>query len=348
MTEINQNKKYDQGKKVNYINFDETIKKLTGHDITAYNYMNLFLTLLIAGTKNPNLSDVFSKQLINFTNLPFNEKELDKFIDLNSKDYQFYRDNNEWLLLKYNSIVKTQKTNKKIVCNIYAFIINFSDKIYWLIRNHYAELKKRDFTSYFGYCFECYLKEIFEFYKINLRRIPESNKEQPDWTFETSKYFFIIEQKSSLFCLSDRDTMNKSKKESIHKYIHNNIEKAHSQLNNYVCNPENKEIIKICLMFEKVYMEENVKEIMKRNMKIKLSDNFWITDIDTMEIFISILAKDEKKFNKIVDDKIKKDKENYKGGRRLSLLLEGEKNSYIRNKADYFKRFSDDIIKKLK
>lgn len=348
LTEINQNEKYNQTNKVSYINFSETVKKLTGHTIATYNYMNLFLTLLIAGNKKPNISDVFSKQSVNFSNLPFSKKELEKFVDSNSKDYKFYRDNNEWLLLKYNPIITTQKTKEKLICNVYAFIISFSDKIYWLIRNYYADLKKRDFTSYFGYCFECYLKEIFEFYKINLNRVPESKKEQPDWTFETNKYFFIIEQKSTLFSLSARDTMKQNKKESIHKYIRNNIEKAHNQLNNYVYNPQNKEIIKICLMFEKVYMEENVKEIMTKNMNIKLSDNFWITDIDTMEIFISILATDEKKFNKIVDDKINKDKENYKGGRRLSLLLEGERNNYIRNKANYFKWLSDDIIKRLK
>ena len=130
-----------------YIDFEKETLGLINMTIEEYNEINLFLTLLVIAIKNPNLTDMLNNITFNFYKFKFDKHELNNLINMDSNNYEYYRNidcgNINWNFLKYSPLVKTNKTGNILMVNIYSYIICFSSKIYWLIRNKYKNINSQ-------------------------------------------------------------------------------------------------------------------------------------------------------------------------------------------------------------
>lgn len=345
MNIINNNPKYNQTKEVNYINFNKKFKEITGIDYNKYIRCYILIVLLSVTRSNTNIMDLITDIKFDVDKLGFSKDDIKNIILFQSKDYSFYRQFNNWNILKYNPIVHSEKFDDKyIISNISALTISFSEFMYWTIRNHYCKLKNQDFTNYFGHCFEYYLNDFFDEYNINYEKLDENNDKVPDWKVETDNYIFLIEQKSALYPLDTRDITAKKRIEVLDKYFEDNIEKAFNQLNNYEISTD-KNVIRICLTFEQIYFTETVQEIVLPKIH-NIKDNYylnWVVPINDFEKLFIILSKNNKQFDKIIQEKIKLEKEKYNNGRGFDTILTKYKNDYVLNKINYFKEITDDI-----
>ena len=238
--------------------------------------------------------------------------------------------------------------DKYIITNIPALLISFSEFIYWTIRNYYNSIESRDFTTYFGHCFEYYLNDFFIEYNINAEKIDEDNDKKPDWKIETNNYIFLIEQKAGLYPMDTRSITSNNRFDALNSYLKNNLEKAFIQLNNYKIK-SNKIIIRICLTFEQIYMTELVQEIVLPTIS-NITDQHlnWIVPINEFEKLFIILSEDEDKFNSIIEEKIRLEKNLDKNGRGFDKLLETYKNKYTNEKIDYFHQILNEELEILK
>lgn len=351
MIKINKNSNYCQTKEVCYINFEKVFKEITGIEIFKFINIYFFLILLSSTRMNTNIYDIIKDIKFDIEKIGFSKKDISDVIELQSRDYEFYKNGDNWNLLKFYPIVKTKTgDNNYIISNIYSLLYSFPESIYWIIRNHYKDINSSDFTNYFGYCFECYLHQLFERYEINYNKLEESKVKgikTPDWKVETNKYIFIIEQKSALFPISTRTSTKEERFTALESYINNNIIKAFKQLDLYSVECSSKTIIRICLAFEKIYVEENMKAIIERKMKFNSDiDLNWIVNIDEFEILMQLLNEDENKFNQIIQKKIELEKNRDKNGRSFEKILKGEEYKYI-HELNHFERLEKELKTKL-
>lgn len=342
------NKKYKDHPE--YIDFEEEVKKITGMSIAEYNEINLFITLLTVGSKNSDLTNMINTMELNLDKLSFNKENITDFINKNAKGYTFFRDEDNgtenWNNLKYSPLIKTDKDGHVLVANLFSFIISFSTRLYWLVRNKYKDLGSQKFTNYFGYCFEMYLEELLSFYKVkNYKKIQENQVEQPDWLIETKDYNFVIEQKATLFTLGSRETTLEKKYEEVEKFVRV-IKKAMSQLAKYKVSND-KITLRICLTFEEVDGIEPIQELATKDLKVEDKELYWLVNISDFEKLVYLMQNNYDEFKKIIEKKIELEKTYDKNGRSFERILPYE-NHYVKSKLDYFKNISNDIVEKLR
>lgn len=171
----------------------------------------------------------------------------------------------------------------------------------------------------------------------------------PDWKVETDKYIFLIEQKSSLFPIDTRTSSKKERFEKLEQYFNKSLVKGFNQLNSFKIDNTQKTIIRICLTFEKIYMEENAKRIIEEKMTFSSDINLnWIVNIDEFEILMKILSENEEEFNKIIEKKIYLEVTEDKTGRNFEKLLAGHKYDYANKVLNHFNFLGDNLKNKLK
>lgn len=346
---INKNSNYDQTKNVCYINFENQFEKITGIDIEKFIISYCFILLMVIASNNVNLYDLISNLQIDNLKLGFSKQDVLDLINEECRNYDFYKQSDNWNLLRYYPIVKTKEDDDIfLISNVFSLIQSFPNSIYWILRNYYKEKDSNDFTNYFGKCFEYYFQEILDYYNISYEKLKESNKKMPDWKVDTEDFIVLIEQKASLFPIDARTTTSEERYNKIDDYFDKNIVKAFKQLNSYVINDSKKTVIRICLTFEKIHMEDNAKKIVKSKMTFPSDVELnWIVNIDEMEILLNILSTDYRKFKNIIEKKIylEKNKENI--GKSFMELLKGYTNDYTLNKINHFERISDELKQKL-
>jgi len=350
---INKNPNYDQTQIVDYINFEQEFEKITGMNINKFITIYYFIVLISSIRKNTNIYDIIKDIQFDINKIGFSKEDIKKVIELQSRDYKFYKQSDNWNILKYYPIVKTCKyENKYIISNMFSLMLSFPYAIYWIFRNYYCDIKSNKFTNYFGKCFEFYFNEVLEYYKINYNKLKESKKQKiktPDWKIETSNYILLIEQKATLFSVDTRTTTKKERYEKLEDYFDKTLVKAFMQLNDFTEKNTEKTIIRICLTFENIYMEENVKSILESRMQFKSDISLnWVVNIDEMEILMQILNKDENKFNSIIEEKINLEKSKDPNGRSLEKLFAGYTYDYSVNQINHFSKLADYLKEKLK
>ena len=350
MLSINNNSKYDQTKKVCYINFKNKFYEITGIDYEKYIKCYMLLVLLSTARKESNLMSLVDSIEFDANRLEFNKDEMKAIIKFQSRDYSFYREYDNWNILKYYPIVQLDKYNNKyIVSNISSLLISFSEFMYWSIRNYYKDINSRDFTSYFGHCFEYYLDDFLGYYKINHTKLDEGTDKKPDWKIETQKYIILVEQKAALYPIDTRVITFENRIDKLNEYLNNNIKNAFVQLNNYDIN-SSKTIIRICLTFENIYLEELIQDLILPNVSNIKGERYlnWIVPINDFEKLIILLNMSEEKFNNIISKKIELERSSNKDGRGFDKLLSSYRNDYIDNVIDYFGKITDDLKNALK
>lgn len=349
---INNNPKYNQTNEVCYIDFETEFKKITGIDLEKYIEVYYFIILITTTRKNTNLYDIINDIHFDITNLGFSKLDILNVLEIESRNYMFYKQSDNWNSLKYYPIVKVEsEDNKYIISNIFSVMLSFPNSVYWILRNYYKQINSNDFTIYFGKCFEYYFQEILDCYSIKYEKLEESkkqNKKMPDWKIVTDDYIFLIEQKASLFPIDARTTTKEERYIKIEDYFDKNIVKAFKQLNSYVEKDTSKIVVRICLTYEKIYMEENAKRIVESKMDFKSDIELnWIVNIDEIEILMSLLATNYKKFKEVIEQKIILEKRRDKNGRNFEKLLGGCTYDYTENNINHFERIGNDLKQKL-
>lgn len=139
---INKNSNYDQSQAVDYINFEQVFKTITGMNINKFINIYYFMILISSTRKNTNIYDIINYIQFDVNKLGFSKEDIKNVIELQSRDYKFYKDSDNWNILKYYPIVKIDKyENKYIISNMFSLMLSFPYSIYWIIRNYYRDLK---------------------------------------------------------------------------------------------------------------------------------------------------------------------------------------------------------------
>lgn len=68
-----------------------------------------FLILLSSTRKNTNIFDIIKDLEFDVSKLGFSKDDIVNVIELLSKDYEFYKNTDNWNLLRFYPIVKTNK-----------------------------------------------------------------------------------------------------------------------------------------------------------------------------------------------------------------------------------------------
>lgn len=129
----------------------------------------------------------------------------------------------------------------------------------------------------------------------------------------------------------------------IYKY-----EEAFEQLNsseNRLLNQEkiNKPILKLVLFYDSLYNTETVKdEIVKKRGNLKQDENTYFISIRELEILVYLLKNNPNDFKIVMNEKLKREKENSNDGKGFDIILRDlnlNKNDYINKYKNNFNRY---------
>lgn len=190
-------------------------------------------------------------------------------------------------IFKIKPLLNTQ-LNEYIVPSTYLMFYNFSDKLYWLLKDEYKNTGI--FVTKFGEVFEDYVYEILvkQFGCQDVERIPkEKNNKSADFKIETDELIMLIEVKAGV-------ARANSKKSNLDKndfdfFITNNITDAMKQLDASAGKLDNgKQIISVILNYDQILVEDSllfdIESLYKpKHYKIQ---NLLLTGIDYFENFI--------------------------------------------------------------
>ncbi|WP_319201363.1 hypothetical protein [uncultured Ilyobacter sp.] len=331
------------------LNLNEVLKEEVGFNIDSFNellYILVGFSFIRTDFNNIKIKNDVTKRLPSVT-----EENFKRIINYYTINYSEIRNNS---LGTHNfsgkPIIKTDK-NKLIISNHFMMSNLLSYGLYWVIRNHYRVKGTQEFTDEFGRYFESYAEKLFKHYLPNnmYEKIPErENMEMPDWKIETEKYILLLEQKSTLAPIKVKGMSPdiNGLRDYMKKFL-----KAIKQLDSGEKVYENgKQTIKIIVHFETLYVSELLKEPLLRIPKLNPSkyENLFFASMDELEILIDLLNKNEKLFEKIIEEKLRVEKEsNLQDGRSFDKIFEKydiNENNYINtleNNLPFFDKFRE-------
>lgn len=336
--DINKNPKYIQNDTVGYIDLSEEFKRIVGYDIIDYYTLSMVAYGAVANKSNVELN----KELKVYLGEKITLEKILEFLEDNSVTIEQLKAEETYSLLKLYPIVNLGD-GRFFMVNVFAYLKNIPGRIYWNIRDKFAKYKSQKFTNYFGYCFECYVEEVLNTYlsKEMYSKIDESeNGKKADWKIETNKYLILVEQKATLFRINASDTTPAFVDEAIDAidyFTKRTVGEAFEQLKTTNIDTD-KEVVRIFVPYEKIYMEEPYVDEAKQELKVPQEEQYWIVNIEDFENLIATLGNDEEKFNEVVEKKSLLERNNDKNGRSLSKINDSE---YL---GDYFRKI--DVFEK--
>lgn len=345
--EILENISIEEG---NLLNVDKVLKEIFG--FSAKDFNKLLFVLIFSVLRNYDiLSEKYKKDLLSFLTED-DYQNLTKIIDYFTADYDEYRNNDlKDKIIYFKPIIKTSN-NKLVIPNFYMLFKNLGDALYWVLRNYYYDKKPRGlFPSEFGRLFEKYTENLLNNYleKNTFKHLEETKKEKiADWQLETEKYIFLIEQKSNLSILKARNIDFQLKDLEISLGTYGNAIGQLDKTEKEVIDKNNKkQIIKMILHYDYLPTTQALKELIgnRVNKSKEELENLLFIGVSDFEILISLLGKEEKLFNKVIERKLSLEKKaSCHEGTDFSLVFDEFKiynNDYLENylkpKLDYFK-----------
>lgn len=340
MFTINKDKKYNQTRQVNYINFESKFFEITGIEMDKFILCYFSIVLLLCVEYKENILDLIDVIFPLVERYGISKNDIEKILKIQCRGYNFYRCgySNSNILIGYPIVYSERFKDKYIIINYSALKVSLPTVLYWIIRNYYYERKSNGFTEYFGHCFEYYLSDFFGFYNIKATKIKEGSDKKPDWLLETNKYVFLIEQKSGLLPIDVKTNTAIKRLDVLKKYNDNNFFNAFNQLNSYAPSTS-KTVIRMCLTLDNIYGLEEIQDIVLK--KYEGFENYflnWIICIDDFEKLFSLLVKDENKFDEIIERKIELEKSKDINGRSFNKLLNDFENDYIKTNLNYVEK----------
>ncbi len=228
-------------------------------------------------------------------------------------------------------------SGKIIAVNHFIVSRKCADAVYWIIRNHFEDIRSQDFTNEFGRYFEKYFGDMLNHYLIPgmYERLQEDEREKmADWAIYTTNYVVIIEQKSSLASLTTKREY--PQEDSLERFF-NNFVKAFKQLDSTEKKIQDRiqerEVVKIALHYEDLYIQSLIKEdILSSKNELTNTKNFFFAGIADLEKLIYVLSNNEDEYESIIKDLILAENASPGEGRELEHMLEKHgihQNNYI-------------------
>lgn len=254
-----------------------------------------------------------------------------KVIDYYSIDYNAVRNNPIGRQIFYvKPYIKTQ-SDSLLTVSVYfnQFIIEHA--VFWIIRNYFFNNCKKEqqkFTNEFGRLFEHYLKELFIFYKIKYKKIPEDKRKRADWHIEFEDYNILIEQKSTILSLNIKQQLTDF--EEYKKEVRKTIFKALLQLDTTEKDLNIKKSIKIILCYDN-YIDPNILRHLFNDNDCPVANDgrYFIANIKEMEMFVELASSNYILFKTVVEDMLKRN--NVNNFTTLSLFEIMKENGYNNN-----------------
>ena len=280
----------------------------------------------------------------------FKKDDFQKVIDRYTTDYSKIRQSGLGRQIFYtHPFVKTQR-GKVISINTYLNLYLYEHSVLWALRDHYKKENSGLFLNLFGKFFEDYFQELLETYveKEKYEKIENIKGEHADWKLELSGYSMLIEQKSSVLGLSAKQ--QESSYSEVEKFTINTLKKALHQLKSTE-KYYGKRFIKIILLYED-YLAPEILDFFFNMPECDVENDhyYWIVTIDEMEKLLYIYKNENEIFMSIIEDKIQRENQYPKNGKRFRILLDNykveRKNSYIEEKMQRFRDLPFIFLKK--
>lgn len=283
----------------------------------------------------------------------FTEDNILKVIDYFSTDYKTIKDSPlKENFLHTKPFIKTQ-LGRIIAIDPYIVSKKCADGIYWVVRKCYEEQQKQDFTNEFGKYFEKYFENLLQYYldKKHFERLQEDEREKmADWVIFSRTYILLVEQKSSLASIITKTEYPDSK---LLKRYFDNFVKAFHQLDKteirFEAKKQGRTIVKIALHYENLYTQSFIREniLLEHREELSNIENFFIIGISEMEKLVSVLSKDEQKYERIIQDLILAQVAPESEGRELEYILQKhniQENDYIENVKNHLDSIFNEIV----
>ncbi len=334
----------------NNLRVDEVINEIFEFSVRDFNMLLFILTVCLL--KNKDITSVKYIDKITPILPNVNSEKVIKIIEYFASNYEEYRENPlEEMGIHVKPIVRTSK-NKLVTPNFYILFKQLADGLYWVIKNYHKNKKPSNlFPREFGGLFEKYVENLLNHYldKNTFVRLEETKKHKiADWKIETEKYIFLIEQKSSVGAIKTKNITFKF--EELNPIL-NIYRKAINQLDItekcIIPKTNKKKILKMILYYDYLPTTQALKELLRERMEKSKEEfeNFFFIGISEFEILISLLGKDNKLFNRIIDEKIwREQKKDFEKGTDFNSIFREwgvESNDYMENfltkKLNYFK-----------
>ena len=245
------------------------------------------------------------------------------------------------------------QTRETVFLGPFLTIIAYEHAVLWILRNHFRKRinNKQEFINRFGIYFENYFEELLsESLESNhYCRIQESDrKKRADWKLKLGIYNVLVEQKSSLMCLAVKQ--QETDIDSYKSFTNKTILESLRQLKTTEDVFDDGKYIKIVLLYEDYIKAEILDSIMVMpECDIENDGFYWLVTIDEMEKLLWAYKNDNQAFNQIIEEKIRREKNNSKNGKSLNSLLEQngiKNNEYISGERfDYYRNIARDKIK---
>ena len=279
-------------------------------------------------------------------------ENLTKFIDYYSCTYKELRESKLGKQLLYSKpFIKTQRTGSYITSNMFLVAYTIGNGLYWLVRDHYCNLKSQHFINTFGLLFEDYIKDLAQRYCVQTewKQLSQGKKKGADFLINFGNLIFLIESKSGLLPLGVKQQVPNLEQADL--FFMRTIQEAYEQLQSsydQISRDFNHTIIKVILLYDDF---SNTGIIEKSITGIFDNDpNCFIMTIRDLEIFLYLHKYDPIKrmaiCERIIDQlKLGKNRESI-GGIYESLDITG--NPHLSGEMDYFQNLLKHFEKKLK
>ena len=261
-------------------------------------------------------------------------ENLTKFIDYYSCTYKELRESKLGKQLLYSKpFIKTQRTGSYITSNMFLVAYTIGNGLYWLVRDHYCNLKSQHFINTFGLLFEDYIKDLAQRYCVQTewKQLSQGKKKGADFLINFGNLIFLIESKSGLLPLGVKQQVPNLEQADL--FFTRTIQEAYEQLQSSYDQISNTGII-----------EKSITGIFDND------PNCFIMTIRDLEIFLYLHKYDPIKrmaiCDRIIDQlKLGKNRESI-GGIYESLDITG--NPHLSGEMDYFQKLLKHFEKKLK
>lgn len=229
--------------------------------------------------------------------------------------------------------IETQKDGV-IGINSFLNLFLYEHAVLWAARDFYQRKKDQRLTSEFGRMFEEYFRELIYTYidETDIYRIPEENTERADWRLTIGGHKFLVEQKSTIARLAAKQQNSDYK--AIIDFSNKTLIKALNQLETTQKEQGEGPYIKIVLLYDDFINSNLIDEAFKMPECNVCDDGlYWLVNIETMERFLALSARDSVKCDEIIKEKMRLDAEHSVEGRSLDYLLNkavGHTNEYLK------------------
>lgn len=282
----------------------------------------------------------------------FKQTDFEKVIERYTITYNEIRESSlKRQVLYTRPFIRTQRRSI-IAVNSYLNLFIYEHCALWTLRDHYKKQNSGEFFNIFGSLFETYFRELLETYveKSHYERIEENKKEErADWRIKLCKHSFLIEQKSAIVSLAAKQ--QESNYIDTEKFCKNTIIKALHQLETTEKALGDAKYIKIILLYEDYFIPEILDYVFQLSeCDVENDHYYWIVTIDEMEKLLHMYKNDKHVFSKIIQEKICRETENSKNGKRLQILFSENKvvdNEYLKQeKIKQYAKAAENFIRR--